>query len=941
MNPKEIELLIRNFEVSATDEMDKWVCRDVLKVIRKPKQAKSIKAKPRFWKATKLAVAAGLIIAVFVGIDYFGGSIDIATPTFADVIRPFLSARTATFTITTEGPNGQPSFSMKGMFAEPGRMRYEFTGAVEMVQIFDMQKGEIVNLMPKEKTATVIEMANMSIEKQRKANMFFDIRRQLQQAQDAKNGNVEFLGERQIDGINTDGYLLKEELGIEMTVWVDAEGLLPVRIEYDMSEMFGKQMKMVMSDFEFNVELDESLFSLEIPEGYTIQTIQMDASEPLEKDLIEMFGVWADVTGGKFPSALGLNVEVIKEFSTALTGDLFKQESQEYPEDKEQLHQLLDEIKQDQTQLQGIIQDDENKENLHLLAETIKSHLQQLLDFKEQKEKAKQRYRDELTSRAKNLASDPFKNVQEIQKQMQPITRGLAFVQKLPVDSDWHYAGKAVKYGDGNTPIFWYRPKELGICRIIFGDLSIEDVDLSEQPKEPEVFHDETVEDAKDLKHPLGATRSLTNLLIAGEDDFIESLGIWTDFTDGKFPASLASIDIIRDFRNYQNERLSKDGLYPPDNQVLEMRADITSIMNEIRSYILKGLMFARILDANSDWHYAGKGVSVGDSDKAIFWYKPKGSNKYRVIYADLTVEETTADQLPVDSGKTQGYKDLHKEKPSGLIPKDDPAAVEIFKGVQATYDALETYRSVCEVIADYDKVLIFDVNNFPDLTQEEIEQLEQNPEFKKIFNRSRVTNTSLIMTLARPKLYCIQWTTGDETQGVWSDDNGYYGIYSGEKKFYDHFSLLGGPWGSSKTVPTIFYNRHNNTLKKLVGLVKEEDDTVEGQLCYVISGLHHNKVVRLWISREQLLILKREYEINFESRTHIRTKRQIKKILKAMGKEVTPDAIELMQKRIKKGFAKSTIVKGTSIETHRDIIVDEPVSKEELEPSESKMLKQ
>ena len=59
------------------------------------------------------------------------------------------------------------------------------------------------------------------------------------------------------------------------------------------------------------------------------------------------------------------------------------------------------------------------------------------------------------------------------------------------------------------------------------------------------------------------------------------------------------------------------------------------------------------------------------------------------------------------------------------------------------------------------------------------------------------------------------------------------------------------------------------------------------------------------------------------------------------MGKEVTLDAIGIMQERIKNGFAKSTIIKGTSIEIHRNIIVDEPVGKDELEPSESKMLKQ
>jgi outer membrane lipoprotein-sorting protein len=733
MNPKEkIEQLIKKFEVATTDKMDKWVCDDALEVIRKTKHAKSLKARPNILrnivksKIAKIATAAVIIIAVIAGIDYFGGSIDIATPTFADVIRPFLSARTATFTLTTEGPNDQLSFYMKGMFAEPGSLRYDIKGEFEAISVIDMEQGKFITLMPEEKTAMIIETANMSIEKQSEANPFFVIRRQLQQAQDTNNGDVEFLGECQINGASTDGYLLREVHGIEMTVWVDTGSLLPVRIEYDMSEMFGRQMKMVMSDFEFDVELDESLFSLEIPEGYTVETMQMDSSGPLEKDLIEMFSVWGDATGGKFPSALSLNVEVIKEFSTALTGDLFKQESQEFPENKEQLHQLLDEIKQDLTQLQGIIQDDKIKMDLQLLGDSIKKHLKELREYKEHQEEAKQRYIDELTSRAKNLASDPFKNVREIQEKMQPVTRGLVFVQALPADSDWHYAGKDVDYGDGNTPIFWYRPKGLGICRVIYGDLSIADVDFSEQPKEPEVSHDAITENRKDLGQSPAVDKFPKHPLIAEEEDFIEALGIWTDFTDGRFPASIGSVDIIMDFGNYQNERLSKDGRHPSNEQVLEMRQDMISVTNEICTYISKDVIFAYLLKANSDWHYAGKGIAVGDSDKAIFWYKPKGSNKYRVIYADLTVEETTAAQLPVDTGKTQSYKDLHKEKVERVVLPSEPAAVEILEKVQETYDALYSYRSVCEVVADYNAALIFDVNNFSDLRQHEVEQLEQ-----------------------------------------------------------------------------------------------------------------------------------------------------------------------------------------------------------------------
>jgi len=52
-------------------------------------------------------------------------------------------------------------------------------------------------------------------------------------------------------------------------------------------------------------------------------------------------------------------------------------------------------------------------------------------------------------------------------------------------------------------------------------------------------------------------------------------------------------------------------------------------------------LNFANGLPPNADAHYVGKGVSFGAADTPIFWYRPKDSKKYRVIYADLSVRES------------------------------------------------------------------------------------------------------------------------------------------------------------------------------------------------------------------------------------------------------------------------------------------------------------
>jgi hypothetical protein len=57
----------------------------------------------------------------------------------------------------------------------------------------------------------------------------------------------------------------------------------------------------------------------------------------------------------------------------------------------------------------------------------------------------------------------------------------------------------------------------------------------------------------------------------------------------------------------------------------------------------MQGVMFFASLKAESDAHYAGRGVKLGTPDRAIFWYKPTGSEKYHVLYADLSVKEMDA----------------------------------------------------------------------------------------------------------------------------------------------------------------------------------------------------------------------------------------------------------------------------------------------------------
>jgi len=66
---------------------------------------------------------------------------------------------------------------------------------------------------------------------------------------------------------------------------------------------------------------------------------------------------------------------------------------------------------------------------------------------------------------------------------MMKLTRGVTFVMKLPAESNWRYAGENVKYGDSQTPIFWYKPEGSVTYHIIYGDLSVKNVSPENLPQ--------------------------------------------------------------------------------------------------------------------------------------------------------------------------------------------------------------------------------------------------------------------------------------------------------------------------------------------------------------------------------------------------------------------------------------------------------------------------
>jgi len=335
---------------------------------------------------------------------------------FADVVRRIQALRTLTcnVTVTVDNPEGGPPITSKGkyMWMEPGRSRTEIgiaePAAMQMIQIMDAVQDRSLALIPSEKKAMIIRLEGLTPEKKREMGMSF-----VDQIENLRDGTETPLGTRDIAGRKATGFRM-EKNGVVCDAWADPETRLPIRVEVKM-KMFGNGTS-THTDFVFNPPLDESLFSLTPPEGYTLMDTPkaVDVSPPTEQDLVTMFQQLRESGGEAFPEECNMNscLEVVKGGFKEKAVAAAKQQGKTSP-------------------AKG------------------------------------------MTGMVKAMTETMTKTMMAL---MTKVTRGTMFVQTLKPENDFHYLGAGVRFGESEKPVCWWKPDGFQSYRVMYGDLSVRDV---------------------------------------------------------------------------------------------------------------------------------------------------------------------------------------------------------------------------------------------------------------------------------------------------------------------------------------------------------------------------------------------------------------------------------------------------------------------------------
>jgi outer membrane lipoprotein-sorting protein len=284
---------IKNASINSNPDVNEAVLKELLSEMDKSESTTCAARQPDMWRTimknpvTKLAVAAAITIAVLIGLHYLGNPINVTGSAYAEVVERLQNALTMTYTSsgTTE---------VEIAFKKPGYMRTTMPG--DYVTVIDWTQGKGLSTLPTRKQFIEMEMSNLP---NNPAQHQFNVIEKLRTLPDRAD---EELGTIEIDARTVQGFRVNED-GVINTVWVDTKTRELVRVETEFTNAPG--MNVTMTNFQFDVELDDSLFSLTPPEDYTRVEVQADVSAVAEQDIIGFLRAWSGWTADNtFPPTL-------------------------------------------------------------------------------------------------------------------------------------------------------------------------------------------------------------------------------------------------------------------------------------------------------------------------------------------------------------------------------------------------------------------------------------------------------------------------------------------------------------------------------------------------------------------------------------------------------------------------------------------------------------
>jgi outer membrane lipoprotein-sorting protein len=265
---KKIEKLVGNFQVKMAPQARRRMLEDMLRA-HSNKWGLTPFSIGAIMKSNLARVAAAAVVAIVaIGLFvHFGGE---STSAFAKTLA-MMQRQGFTCKISVEVTQSQYKegvIDANLAVLEPGRARTEFAG---ITTVLDMKAEKSLILWHSRKAAMVdrSDFLNLS-----EGGLLAAFRNPVENLWGLKDGTETVVGRQQVEGHDAIGYHIVYQGKLanqDLTIWADAATNAPILVTAALSDPNGSGVTdtLTLKDFNFNPQLDESLFSTEVPQGYT------------------------------------------------------------------------------------------------------------------------------------------------------------------------------------------------------------------------------------------------------------------------------------------------------------------------------------------------------------------------------------------------------------------------------------------------------------------------------------------------------------------------------------------------------------------------------------------------------------------------------------------------------------------------------------------------
>ncbi len=285
-------------------------------------------------KMAKLAAAAVILIGLFVGFEILSGTSSVS---WAQVRQQVAAVKAVMYKAKINATeNGQPfQVQIEAILADEHGTRMDaYMGEQLLERSFTLEdKKTHIIIMPAQKKYIEVELTEENRIENGDPKLIVEA---------FLKGDYKELGRREINGVTVEGIQssdvsptagfpggaglikgLKELSGkVTASLWVDVATGWPVEITLDITdENGGEQVTIVVSDFQWDAQINPATFASVIPEDYELM-YKVNA-ENLEEgnQLVEGLKYFAQINDGKYPAKLSVRDVVVE------IGDIYKAKS--------------------------------------------------------------------------------------------------------------------------------------------------------------------------------------------------------------------------------------------------------------------------------------------------------------------------------------------------------------------------------------------------------------------------------------------------------------------------------------------------------------------------------------------------------------------------------------------------------------------------------------